>query len=846
MPAGSIEPSMAEIANPPVSGDATVVTEGPPLHVTRTVRSSDPSIEAAQNPNLRPSAYQPVSHRSAACYGIYAIEPSHTVDPSHTIDPSDTINPFSDTIDPFFNMIDPFSDTFDLFDTTVLSNMPPIIPEKQPTGSPLVNSKRCSSEVEDLMHPTKRQRLPGSGQDRPYTRDKAVREDSVHHGPSLGNRIHQIVMDYLDQARHMPDEGTLRYLAHDKRVPLPTLKEWMINFNQPSEPTKDSGYLSSTQTVDPKSDDQEMLLTQSKRQGTTRLVSSPLVAKTISEQLRKKLIRKKCKELPQGTCPGWKTCQVQEHLECTERKRLLRRDPSRIYQCTRKCGYKTNRKESWKRHEKLHCLFEVFICHEGDCSPSERSNTEEGKIFCRLDNFRTHMSTHQSRIADAAVPGWNNTYVTGIPVKTWCGLCEQPHHYAWRSTADGFNARINHLAGHFETGKCMADWKSENDLEAADSDEPHDRPDDDSDHDAHLKDYRSNNMSSSGQNRLGANHHPRSGGGGSSTFGPSADDQEPRRHGDQFTEQTTIKNGDFPSPETYPKILSKRFLGVGSQALVDEISIPRMGTTFARKQFRRLSQPIQSSYHRELEALTHLRHPNIVNLAGFNGIGGDMALLLSPVADANLAAYLEELSNDPHGRNTSHLLLDIRSHVVDLVCAINHIHGKGVVHQDIKPANILVVLSVENRSPRFLLSDFGSSHFKDRNSDTLFRGTPMYASHEALNQMLPGFERDIWSLGCVVLEMVTVAGGIHLHELWHFLGHENFSSSPERTQEWVNMLEKRNGNEIVSILRCVKNMLVVNPLERPTAEDILERFSALHLESSTKQGRVSIGCRMFT
>lgn len=82
------------------------------------------------------------------------------------------------------------------------------------------------------------------------------------------------------------------------------------------------------------------------------------------------------------------------------------------------------------------------------------------------------------------------------------------------------------------------------------------------------------------------------------------------------------------------------------------------------------------------------------------------------------------------------------------------IHGHGYVHCDLKPENILVFPSFELK-----ISDFGLSKREgDSNWWTIecpFAGTPIYMSPESISQGETRKGLDLWSLGCVVLEMYT-------------------------------------------------------------------------------------------
>ncbi|CAN7104352.1 unnamed protein product [Brassica rapa subsp. narinosa] len=93
------------------------------------------------------------------------------------------------------------------------------------------------------------------------------------------------------------------------------------------------------------------------------------------------------------------------------------------------------------------------------------------------------------------------------------------------------------------------------------------------------------------------------------------------------------------------------------------------------------------------------------------------------------------------------------------------IHGRGYVHCDLKPANILIFPSYINKngawrsSHELKISDFGLTR---RDGDTSwwqphhpFAGTAIYMSPESISHGETGKGLDLWSLGCIVLEMYT-------------------------------------------------------------------------------------------
>lgn len=102
---------------------------------------------------------------------------------------------------------------------------------------------------------------------------------------------------------------------------------------------------------------------------------------------------------------------------------------------------------------------------------------------------------------------------------------------------------------------------------------------------------------------------------------------------------------------------------------------------------------------------------------------------------------------------------DIRIYTWMILKGLCFMHAKGYVHCDLKPENILVFRS-QDHGYQLKIADFGlAKEPRDTLSKRLlkyrFRGTPLYMSPEsvALGEIKPAL--DIWSLGCVVLQMIT-------------------------------------------------------------------------------------------
>lgn len=107
----------------------------------------------------------------------------------------------------------------------------------------------------------------------------------------------------------------------------------------------------------------------------------------------------------------------------------------------------------------------------------------------------------------------------------------------------------------------------------------------------------------------------------------------------------------------------------------------------------------------------------------------------------------------------------VRRFVRQILIGLSYLHNRHIIHRDIKGANILVDLS-----GTIMISDFGISKKleasnvpsvtnKDRHRPSL-QGSVFWMAPEAVKQTSYSRKADVWSLGCLVVEMMT---GNHPH-----------------------------------------------------------------------------------
>jgi hypothetical protein len=150
-------------------------------------------------------------------------------------------------------------------------------------------------------------------------------------------------------------------------------------------------------------------------------------------------------------------------------------------------------------------------------------------------------------------------------------------------------------------------------------------------------------------------------------------------------------------------------------------------------------------FAREARIIARLEHPNIIPIYDFVREGGIAYLTMRYVQAGTVKEILR--SSGPLS------LTDAAKIVGDIASALDHAHAHGIIHRDVKPANILV-----DKEGRAYLTDFGIAKLTEGAMDltgTGTPGTPAYmAPEQTLDQPLTT-QADVYSLGVTLFEMIT-------------------------------------------------------------------------------------------
>ena len=150
-------------------------------------------------------------------------------------------------------------------------------------------------------------------------------------------------------------------------------------------------------------------------------------------------------------------------------------------------------------------------------------------------------------------------------------------------------------------------------------------------------------------------------------------------------------------------------------------------------------------FHREIQVLQRLDHPNIVHLIDVGEQNGLPFFVMEYVDGASLTTLIKRLGRVPWRQ-----AVDWAIQICD---ALEHAHGRGVIHRDLKPGNVLIGLD-----GRVKLTDFGIARLFGTVTLTSAGnvvGTAEYMSPEQAAGKRVGPRSDLYSLGVLLYTMVT-------------------------------------------------------------------------------------------
>ncbi len=186
----------------------------------------------------------------------------------------------------------------------------------------------------------------------------------------------------------------------------------------------------------------------------------------------------------------------------------------------------------------------------------------------------------------------------------------------------------------------------------------------------------------------------------------------------------------------------RHVIGSGGSGVVYACTDPA-GDIVAVKEMAHRSESVSL----ELQALSRLDHGNIIRLQDFFMADDKVYLVMEFVDGFDLNRYFDHAGSAGSAARNQQIMAVIPQ----VLSALDYLHGRGVVHGDLKPQNILV-----RKDGKVKVADFGLARInlpaaQDQTKE-YFSGTVQYASPEQCKGARPDIRSDLYSLGVVLYE----------------------------------------------------------------------------------------------
>lgn len=278
--------------------------------------------------------------------------------------------------------------------------------------------------------------------------------------------------------------------------------------------------------------------------------------------------------------------------------------------------------------------------------------------------------------------------------------------------------------------------------------------------------------------------------------------------------------GDLIGKGTYGRVYLALNATTGEMIAVKQVELP---TTASDREDAR-QKGVVAALKSEIETLKDLDHPNIVSYLGFEETTSNLSIFLEYVPGGSVGSCMRK-----HGKLDE---ATIKSFLHQILSGLNYLHGRGILHRDLKADNLLVDFNGTVK-----ISDFGTV----RKSEDIYgnvasmsmQGSIFWMAPEVVSLSRSGYSAkvDIWSLGCVVLEM--------------FAGRRPWSDE-EAVQAMFKIGAERRAPPIPPDVRLskaaahfLKTCFAVDPNERPTASRLLDHVFP-HAEPDWKFSQSSL------
>ncbi|KAL7273821.1 mitogen-activated protein kinase kinase kinase [Rhizina undulata] len=277
--------------------------------------------------------------------------------------------------------------------------------------------------------------------------------------------------------------------------------------------------------------------------------------------------------------------------------------------------------------------------------------------------------------------------------------------------------------------------------------------------------------------------------------------------------QATFKwfKGQLIGKGTYGRVYLGMNATTGEFLAVKQVEVPGMGGDSDRQ------KEMIAALNQEIETMQHLDHVNIVQYLGCEKKEMSMSIFLEYIPGGSVGSCLRK-----HGRFDEPV---VRSLTRQTLSGLEYLHREGILHRDLKADNILLDLDGTCK-----ISDFGISKKTDNiygdDPGNSMQGSVFWMAPEVIRPEGQGYSAkiDIWSLGCVVLEMFAGRRPWSKEEaigaIFKLGSERQAPPIPEDVSEFISP----------SAIGFLADCHTIEPSERPTAATLLEQHEFCSLD----------------
>lgn len=217
-------------------------------------------------------------------------------------------------------------------------------------------------------------------------------------------------------------------------------------------------------------------------------------------------------------------------------------------------------------------------------------------------------------------------------------------------------------------------------------------------------------------------------------------------------------------------------------------------------------------FHFEAVAASKIRHPNVAMIYDYGEFAGTLYLAMEYVEGETLQGAIRRLERVP-----VRMAMDVAAQVV---AALGAAHEQGVLHRDVKPANILLTSGENGLGVKVV--DFGVAKLLDRPNSVLTQtglvvGTPEYMAPEHAGGKTIDATADLYALGVVLYEM--------LEGRLPFLGRSRVETSVQHIKDPVPALGSHVPRPLADL---VYHLLEKKAPDRPqTASEVIRALNRI-------------------